>query len=221
MTRQIALKEKGYSLTSPKQMTELATLLKTHIVRNKLYTTIRDKNYAHVEGWQFAGGMMGLFPRVVETTDLSKGNEYKWLSKVEIVNIKDQTVVSTGFAICSSSEMKSGKKVRNDEYSVLSMAQTRAIGKAYRNMLGWVMKLAGMEGTPSEEMHKMGEEPKEATVEYGSVPGPDNDPVFTCQKCAEIITPEEAKYSTRLYGKRLCKEHQEKAMTVLAAKKKK
>ena len=32
------------------------------------------------------------------------------------------------------------------------MAQTRAIGKAYRNIIGWVMKMAGYEGTPGEEM---------------------------------------------------------------------
>jgi hypothetical protein len=32
------------------------------------------------------------------------------------------------------------------------MAQTRAIGKAYRNLLAWLMKAAGFEATPAEEM---------------------------------------------------------------------
>ncbi len=32
------------------------------------------------------------------------------------------------------------------------MAQTRAVGKAYRNILAWLMKAAGFEATPAEEM---------------------------------------------------------------------
>jgi hypothetical protein len=32
------------------------------------------------------------------------------------------------------------------------MAQTRAIGKAYRNILAWIIRAAGYEPTPAEEM---------------------------------------------------------------------
>ena len=35
---------------------------------------------------------------------------------------------------------------------MMSMAQTRALGKAYRMALGWIMKMAGYEATPAEEM---------------------------------------------------------------------
>ena len=113
-----------------------------------MYVTIVDKNYVLVEGWQFAGGLLGLFPKVLEVKDL--GNN-KWLAQVEIINQKDNSVVSSGFALCSKTEEK---KKTFDEYAILSMAQTRAIGKAYRNLLGWVMKLAGYEATPAEEMKK-------------------------------------------------------------------
>ena len=34
----------------------------------------------------------------------------------------------------------------------MSMAQTRAIGKAYRNCLAWIIRAAGYEPTPAEEM---------------------------------------------------------------------
>lgn len=34
----------------------------------------------------------------------------------------------------------------------MSMAQTRAIGKAYRNILAWIIRAAGYEPTPAEEM---------------------------------------------------------------------
>ena len=36
--------------------------------------------------------------------------------------------------------------------SMMSMAQTRAYNKATRNSLGWVMQMAGYQGTPAEEM---------------------------------------------------------------------
>jgi hypothetical protein len=43
-------------------------------------------------------------------------------------------------------------KATFEEYAVASMSQTRAIGKAYRNLLGFVMKSAGYADTPAEEM---------------------------------------------------------------------
>jgi hypothetical protein len=46
-----------------------------------------------------------------------------------------------------------------DEYAILSMAQTRAIGKTYRNVIGFVMKTAGYEARPAEEMTRGGEAP--------------------------------------------------------------
>jgi hypothetical protein len=33
-----------------------------------------------------------------------------------------------------------------------SMAQTRALGKAFRMALSWIMKMAGFEGTYAEDM---------------------------------------------------------------------
>jgi hypothetical protein len=73
----------------------------------------------------------------------------KWLAQADIILKKDGSVVSSGFAICSQAE---NKKSGFDEYAILSMAQTRAIGKAFRNMIGWVMKLEGYEATPAEEI---------------------------------------------------------------------
>ena len=131
----------------------LSKVLKEYIVKNKLYVQIVGKNSVEVVGWQFAGGLMGLFPRVVKVENVSKGTEYKWLAQVEIFNNADGTIVGTGFAVCSNQE---DKKKTFDEYAVLSMAQTRAIGKAYRNLIGWVMKLAGYEPTPAEDMPKTG-----------------------------------------------------------------
>ena len=46
-------------------MAKMAGVLKSHVVKHGLYTEIKGKNYAHVEGWQFAGGLMGLYPMPV------------------------------------------------------------------------------------------------------------------------------------------------------------
>ncbi len=55
----------NYDLAKPVEMVSMAKVLKHHIVGQKLYTNIVGKNYAHVEGWQFAGGLMGTYPRVI------------------------------------------------------------------------------------------------------------------------------------------------------------
>lgn len=193
-----------YDLASPAQTVELASVLYKHVVSQKLFTPIRGKNYVHIEGWQFAGGMLGLFPRIVEIENMSSGSEIRWKAEAEIVKLSDNTVVSRGFAICSSKE---ASKKSFDEYAVLSMAQTRAIGKAYRNVIGWVMKLANYEATPAEEMFKMGETPPQV-VDRGQVIGPEGKPEYVCSKGAEIISEAEYKYSMKMFKKPLCRQCQ-------------
>lgn len=142
-------KNTTYAIDKPQDMSNMAKVLKKHIIDNNLSVKIANNNYVMVEGWQFAGGMMGLFPRIVKVENISAG---KWLAQAEIINGKNNSVMSVGFAICSKEEMK---KKSFDEYAILSMAQTRAIGKAYRNIIGWVIKMSGYEATPAEEMPKV------------------------------------------------------------------
>ena len=151
------IKTTPYAIDRPMQMAKMATLLKSHILKNNLFVPIMGKNYVMVEGWQFAGGMVGLFPRVAKVEQLEPG---KWMAHVEIVDQKTREVISSGYAVCSKAEQK---KRTFDDYAILSMAQTRAIGKAYRNLLGWVMKMAGYESTPAEEIR--GEQTKNVPKE--------------------------------------------------------
>lgn len=124
----------------------MAIVLKNHIIKNGLSVKIVNRDYVMVEGWQFAGGLMGLFPKISKVENIEKG---KWMATAEVIDKKTGNVVSVGYAICSSQEHK---KAGFDEYAILSMAQTRAIGKAYRNLIGWVIKMAGYESTPAEEI---------------------------------------------------------------------
>lgn len=211
--RVAVIPNKKFEITSPSQMSGLAKILKTYVVQNNLYTTIQGKNYVHVEGWQFAGGMLGLMPIITETIDLSSGNEVKWRATCDIIEMKSGKILGRGIAICSNKE---GKKKSFDEYAVLSMAQTRAIGKAYRNLIGWTMKLAGYASTPAEEMVPRGEtEPAAASSErviQTDATTYDCHGVTKsgCPKSAEI-TKAEKDFSTQRFGKPLCRDCQKNA----------
>lgn len=146
--KQVAIAKTTYSLGHPHQMTKLAVVLKAHIKQHNLTVNIQGKDYIYVEGWQFAGGMMGLFPKIVSVKKV-EGSDIAYIAEAQIINAKDNTVMGTGYAFCSKKE---SKKASFDEYAIMSMAQTRAIGKAYRNLIGWVMKMTGYESTPAEEM---------------------------------------------------------------------
>lgn len=161
-TKTLAVRQTTYALTNPAQVSVVAKKLQDFLKKNELLVNIQGKNYAMTEGWQFAGGMFGLVPKVVKVENMSTDNEVRWMAHVEITNIKTKEVVGNGFAICSNKE---GKKKSFDEYAVLSMAQTRAIGKAYRNLIGWVVKMAGYETTPAEEMPPTQPNKMEATIE--------------------------------------------------------
>lgn len=147
MNKEITIK--NYEISKASDMVDMAKTLKSHIVKYKLYTNIKGKAYAHVEGWQFAGGMLGVFAKIEKVERLSTDKEIKWLAEAKTYRVSTGEIVGGGFALCSNKEENKGS---NDEYAILSMAQTRAVGKAFRNSLSWVMKLSGYEGTPAEEM---------------------------------------------------------------------
>jgi len=77
---------------------------------------------------------------------------YAYRCGCEIETITGQRRGS-GFASCSNIELA---KTSFDEFAVMSMAQTRAIGRSFKNVLGFIMKSAGYQPTPSEEMDGSG-----------------------------------------------------------------
>ncbi|MBQ8984297.1 hypothetical protein IJ098_00360 [Candidatus Saccharibacteria bacterium] len=148
-TNEIATRDEQVELTNPRDIMNFATNLKDLIVQNKLFTQIKGKNYVNVEGWQIAGAFTGTFPIVEKVEQLdSKPGEYKYRAEVSLRDRNDK-VVGYGMAICSNREAGKGGF---DEYAVASMAQTRAVGKAFRMKIGWLLKVAGYETTPAEEM---------------------------------------------------------------------
>lgn len=213
----ITVKELGitktYDLAKPTEVIQMASVLKSYIVKQQLYTAIKGKNYSHVDGWQFAGFLTGINAMPEEPKDISKGTEIRWSCSAKLFNNKGE-VVGYGFALCSSKE---ANKKGFDEYAIASMAQTRAIGKAYRNKIGWIMKLAGYQSTPSEEMHKVSETPKAPPEPYAQEPIIQQqeevieDHVCVWRGCGKDLTKAEANYSQKMFKRELCREHQNAA----------
>ena len=138
-----------FDLGKPAQAIEVASILQRFVKEKNLTANIKGKNYPLVEAWAFAGSQLGLYPVVTFVQDLSNEHQVKWMAEVEIYRYSDNMRMSKGIAICSNKE---ANKRQWDEYAICSMAQTRATGKAFRNLLSWIMKAAGFEATPAEEM---------------------------------------------------------------------
>ena len=170
-TNDIATRNEQVELNSPSETMNFANNLKDLIVQNKLFTSIKGKNYVNVEGWQIAGAFTGTFPIVELVENLSEGTNYKYRAEVSLRD-KDGNKVGYGVAICTNKE--AGKQ-NFDEYAVASMAQTRAVGKAYRMKIGWLLKVAGYETTPAEEMDAVVEasivedKPKASKIDFRQV----------------------------------------------------
>jgi hypothetical protein len=135
---------------SVKKATSIANNLSEIINKQKLFAIIKNKKYVMVEGWNTLGAMMGVFPDVV-SCERMEAKDPKEIKYSAIVRLKTPqgNVITTAQAICSNSEMSK----RNDaEYSISSMAQTRATGKAFRLAFSWIMSMAGYEPITLEEM---------------------------------------------------------------------
>ena len=150
-TKEVTKKAKVESLDIARsdETLDLAKDLAKFIKDNKLSTTVQGKEFVNVEGWQYAGSRLGIVPIVEHVINVGSPEELKYQAKVTLFDIRHGVTVGAGFAVCSNKE--SGKKFYQ-EFAIMSMAQTRAIGKAYRNCLAWIIRAAGYEPTPAEEM---------------------------------------------------------------------
>lgn len=116
--------------------------------QNQWARNIQGRNYLQVEAWQTLGKFYGYTAITKETKYVDYGGVKGFDARVEILD-KDGKVVGGAEASCMADEANwRGKPT----FSLKSMAQTRATGKAYRQILSWVAVLAGFEPTPAEEM---------------------------------------------------------------------
>lgn len=130
-----------------KVASEMATVLKDIIEEQGLSVRLKNNKdkYVLVEGWNTLGTMLGVSP-VTESVEIFPTNaKYGFKARVSLY-------LSNGNKLATAEAIATSAGFQKDEFAVYSMAQTRATGKAYRMAFSWIMKLAGYEPTPAEEM---------------------------------------------------------------------
>lgn len=139
-----------------------ARVLTDIVERQKLYTVIGSKKHLHVEAWEVLGAGYGLSARTspgsTEPLYAPTGELLGVRARVEIV---DTNGIARGGAesFCTYDEAETrrdGTVYKRWEGHPLAqlagMAQTRATARAYRQMIAWVVQLAGYSPTPFEEL---------------------------------------------------------------------
>ena len=116
----------------------------------------KDAEYVTVEGWEVLGTMLGIVPvtTIIEDIKNKQGNTVGYKARATLyqnpIIENDEIVGGTVIARAEAQADRSG--FQKDLFAIASMAQTRALGKAYRMGLSWIMKMAGFEGTFAEDM---------------------------------------------------------------------
>lgn len=124
--------------------TEVADALKSVIASRGMVVKIQGREHVTVDGWQTLGSMIGVTAVCEWTRPVDDGWEARVLART-----LDGRTIGAAEAQCTRSEKMWAKR---DDYALRSMAQTRATSKALKGPLGFVVKLAGFEPTPADEM---------------------------------------------------------------------
>lgn len=138
------------------------------------------KKYVEFEDWQVLGRFYGVTAKIVSTDYIDIGGTKGFLARAEAIDSTGR-VISAAEAMCLNDEDKwsarakyeypNGVKTKTGEipvplFQLRSMAQTRACAKSLRNVLAWVVVMAGYEPTVAEEMtgDEGGHEPTSAPI---------------------------------------------------------
>lgn len=156
--RPVEIRLGSLAISNPKELvaraTELANALAQIINKKKLYTVIKGKKgppkkHVYVDGWTTLGAMLGVVP-VEEYCNQLEGQK-GYIAKVKLIRVADGVQVGGASAECRASEPNWDDR---EFYTLRSMAITRATGKAFRLSFAWIMKLAGFEAAPADELYE-------------------------------------------------------------------
>lgn len=120
-------------------------LIKQYGLSESIPSKKGTKEYITVDGWQILALNLGI-DIITESVRPLEGDACGYEASVKLV--QNGVVLSRASAIAMETE----NDHRKEPYAVYSMAQTRAIGKAFRQRFGWLCKISGYESTPAEEM---------------------------------------------------------------------
>ncbi len=130
-----------------------AQALKAVVDNKPKKVIINGEQYLEFEDWQTLGRFYGITAGTVETTEIIRdGKLVGFSAKAEALQglyRQKRVRISSAEASCLRSERN---WIDKPEFQLKSMAQTRASAKVLRNVLAWVVVLAGYRPTPAEEI---------------------------------------------------------------------
>jgi hypothetical protein len=120
------------------------------INQKKRPVKIGGETYLEFEDWMLIGRFYGISVKVVNTKEILKEDEViGYEARAVAILVRTGEEISAAEAMCLNDE-KNWKD--RPLFMLRSMSQTRACAKAFRNVLAWVVVLAGYKPTPAEEM---------------------------------------------------------------------
>ena len=150
---------------------EAAQALKKLLDAKPKKVVMNGEQYLEFEDWQTVAKFYGLAAKVVSSQYIEMGGVRGFEARAVVVDMRTGNEVSGAEAMCLNDEdhwstrakyewkTVQGQRVKEKVgeepvplFQLKSMAQTRACAKALRNVLAWVVVLAGYKPTPAEEM---------------------------------------------------------------------
>ncbi len=128
-----------------------AKALSDIVAKKKRPVIMNGEQYLEFEDWQTVGRFYGVTAKIICTETVDFGDAKGFLAKAVAIRT-DGMEVSAAEAMCLNDEPNWKSKPL---FQLRSMAQTRACAKALRNVLAWVVVLAGYKPTPAEEIQDM------------------------------------------------------------------
>ena len=124
----------------------IAMACRAAILKNSIQ--LRGKKYITIEGWQTLARGGDLSPRIDEVEELENGDMRAVCS---LIRLSDGAMISRAEGYVGVDEPTWASRPR---HARRAMAQTRAISRACRSGLGWVVPLmdGSLSTTPAEEM---------------------------------------------------------------------
>lgn len=134
--------------TTPEIVAQVSTFLESK--EKKVF--FNGKRYAEYEDFQFIGTFYGISVKTFDPHFVEIGGRKGFHAKAML--LRDQQEIGRAEAYCLDDEPNWRNKPL---FQLASMAQTRAAAKAYSNLFRPIVRMAGIEGTPAEEMDGAGE----------------------------------------------------------------
>lgn len=132
---------------------------------------MNGEQYLEAEDWATVARFYGVCSKVASSQYIEYAGAHGFEARAVVIDVRSGMEISAAEAMCLNDEDKwstrtkyewktvQGQRIREKVgeeavplFQLKSMAQTRACAKALRNVLAWVVVLAGYKPTPAEEM---------------------------------------------------------------------